>query len=250
MRGDFARVSQILSNLINNAAKYTPRGGRISLSAAREDDSVVFRIRDSGVGIPPEYLATIFDPFTQVDRTLARSHGGLGIGLTLVRRLVEMQGGTVVARSEGRNRGSEFTVRLPLRCRRSQPHADASTSLRTRRRPPDLRVLVVDDNRDVADSTASVMRMNGCDVHVAYDGKAAIESVQRLQPDAVLLDIGLPTFDGYLVAEHIRAQPDNGRYDDRCRVGIRAGAGSRALEERRASTITSSSPSIRRCSPA
>ena len=94
MRGDFARVAQILSNLINNAAKYTPKGGRISLSAAREGDEVVFRVRDSGVGIPPEFLASIFDPFTQVDRTLARSHGGLGIGLTLVRRLVEMQNGT------------------------------------------------------------------------------------------------------------------------------------------------------------
>ena len=207
LRGDFARVSQILSNLINNAAKYTPRGGRISLSAARDDEAVVFRIRDSGVGIPPEYLVTIFEPFTQVDRSLARSNGGLGIGLTLVRRLVEMQGGTVVARSEGRNRGSEFTVRLPLAAR-----VPADADVRTSLEPPSpagLRVLVVDDNRDVADSTASVMRMNGCDVHVAYDGKAAIESVQRLKPDAVLLDIGLPTFDGYLVAEHIRAQPDN-----------------------------------------
>ena len=207
LRGDFARVSQILSNLINNAAKYTPRGGRISLSAARDDDAVVFRIRDSGVGIPPEYLVTIFEPFTQVDRSLARSNGGLGIGLTLVRRLVEMQGGTVVARSEGRNRGSEFTVRLPLAAL-VPADADVSTSLEPPS-PAGLRVLVVDDNRDVADSTASVMRMNGCDVHVAYDGKAAIESVQRLKPDAVLLDIGLPTFDGYLVAEHIRAQPDN-----------------------------------------
>jgi signal transduction histidine kinase/DNA-binding response OmpR family regulator len=207
VHGDFARVSQILSNLINNAAKYTPRGGRISVSAGREEDAVAFRVRDSGVGIPPEYLATIFDPFTQVDRSLARSNGGLGIGLTLVRRLVEMQNGTVVARSEGRNRGSEFIVRLPLAVDVASD-ADASAS----REPPSpagLRVLVVDDNHDVADSTASVMRMNGCEVHVAYDGKAAIESVQRLKPDAVLLDIGLPTFDGYLVAEHIRAQPNN-----------------------------------------
>ena len=161
------------------------------------------------MGIPPEYLATIFDPFTQVDRTLDRSHGGLGIGLTLVRRLVEMQQGTVVAKSEGRNRGSEFTVRLPIAVvAAADPDAAVSREVPS---PAGLRVLVVDDNRDVADSTASVMRMNGCDVHVAYDGKAAIESVQRLKPDAVLLDIGLPTFDGYLVAEHIRAQPGNGR---------------------------------------
>ena len=207
VRGDFARVSQVLSNLINNAAKYTPRGGRISLSAAADGDAVVFRIRDSGVGIPPEYITTIFDPFTQVDRSLARSNGGLGIGLTLVRRLVEMQGGSVSARSEGRNRGSEFTVRLPL-ATVEQDDVEKAVSIEPLS-PAGLRVLVVDDNRDVADSTASVMRMNGCDVHVAYDGKAAIESVQRLKPDAVLLDIGLPTFDGYLVAEHIRAQPDN-----------------------------------------
>jgi signal transduction histidine kinase/DNA-binding response OmpR family regulator len=208
LKGDFARVAQILSNLVNNAAKYTPKGGRISLSAAREGDEVVFRIRDSGVGIPPEFLASIFDPFTQVDRTLARSHGGLGIGLTLVRRLVEMQNGKVTVRSEGRNRGSEFTVRLPA----TTEAAEAAASFRASPgpSPAGLRVLVVDDNRDVADSTASIMRMNGCDVHVAYDGKAALESVQRLRPDAVLLDIGLPAIDGYLVAEHIRAQPENG----------------------------------------
>ncbi len=210
VKGDFARVAQVLSNLVNNAAKYTPKGGRISLSAARERDEIVFRVRDSGVGIPTEFLESIFDAFTQVDRTLARSHGGLGIGLTLVRRLVELQGGSVSVRSEGKNRGSEFTVSLPAvdgvpsSDERVDPVAVAPPS------PAGLLVLVVDDNRDVADSTASVMRMNGCDVHVAYDGKAALESVQRLKPDAVLLDIGLPTIDGYLVAEHIRAQPGNG----------------------------------------
>jgi signal transduction histidine kinase/DNA-binding response OmpR family regulator len=210
LRGDFARVAQILSNLVNNAAKYTPKGGRISLSAARDGDEVVFRIRDSGIGIPPEFIASIFDPFTQADRTLARSHGGLGIGLTLVHRLVEMQQGRVSVRSEGRNRGSEFTVRLPV-----ATDADTSTeaniaSAISGASPAGLLVLVVDDNRDVADSTASIMRMNGCDVHVVYDGRAAIESVRRLRPDAVLLDIGLPAIDGYLVAEHIRAQPENG----------------------------------------
>jgi signal transduction histidine kinase/DNA-binding response OmpR family regulator len=213
VRGDYARVAQILSNLLNNAAKYTPRGGRVSLSATNEDGEAVFRIRDSGVGIPQEFLSSIFDPFTQVDRSLARSHGGLGIGLTLVRRLVEMQNGSVTVRSEGRNRGSEFTVRLPLAAagEAARKAAADSAAEQPALSPAGLRVLVVDDNRDVADSTASVMRMNGCDVHVAYDGKAALESVQRLRPDAVLLDIGLPTIDGYLVAEHIRAQPENGR---------------------------------------
>ena len=210
VRGDFARIAQVLANIVNNAAKYTPKGGRISLSAVRDGCEVVFRVRDSGVGIPPEFQGTIFEPFTQVDRTLARSHGGLGIGLTLVRRLVEMQGGRVSVRSEGRNRGSEFTVRLPLAEEsgaESAPGAGASAHAS----PAGLRVLVVDDNRDVADSTASIMRMSGCEVHVAYDGRAALESVQRLKPDAVLLDIGLPAIDGYLVAEHIRAHPENGR---------------------------------------
>ncbi len=211
VRGDYARVAQILSNLLNNAAKYTPRGGRVSLSATQEDGEAVFRVRDSGVGIPHEFLSSIFDPFTQVDRSLARSHGGLGIGLTLVRRLVEMQNGSVTVRSEGRNRGSEFTVRLPLAPPGDVAKAAASATAQPVLSPAGLRVLVVDDNHDVADSTASVMRMNGCDVHVAYDGKAALEFVQRLRPDAVLLDIGLPTIDGYLVAEHIRAQPENGR---------------------------------------
>jgi signal transduction histidine kinase len=211
LRGDFARVAQILSNLVNNAAKYTPKGGRISLSAARDGDEVVFRIRDSGIGIPPEFMTSIFDPFTQADRTLARSHGGLGIGLTLVRRLVEMQQGRVSVRSEGRNRGSEFTVRLPVATDAGVAAEANVASADDEASPAGLRVLVVDDNRDVADSTASIMRMNGCDVHVVYDGRAAIESVQRLRPDAVLLDIGLPAIDGYLVAEHIRAQPENGR---------------------------------------
>jgi signal transduction histidine kinase/DNA-binding response OmpR family regulator len=211
LRGDFARVAQILSNLVNNAAKYTPKGGRISLSAARDGDEVVFRIRDSGIGIPPEFMTSIFDPFTQADRTLARSHGGLGIGLTLVRRLVEMQQGRVSVRSEGRNRGSEFTVRLPVATDAGAAAEANVASADDEASPAGLRVLVVDDNRDVADSTASIMRMNGCDVHVVYDGRAAIESVQRLRPDAVLLDIGLPAIDGYLVAEHIRAQPENGR---------------------------------------
>jgi CheY-like chemotaxis protein/anti-sigma regulatory factor (Ser/Thr protein kinase) len=209
LEGDFARVAQVLSNLVNNAAKYTPKGGRISLSAAREGDQVVFRIRDSGVGIPAEFLASIFDAFTQVDRTLARSHGGLGIGLTLVRRLVEMQNGTVAVRSEGRNRGSEFTVRLPATTGVVTRIVTTGALAHPSPSPAGLRVLVVDDNHDVADSTASIMRICGCDVHVAYDGKTAIESVQRLRPDAVLLDIGLPSIDGYLVAEHIRAQPEN-----------------------------------------
>jgi CheY-like chemotaxis protein len=207
MRGDFARVSQVLANLINNAAKYTPRGGRISVSAGREGKELVFRVRDSGMGIPAEFLSTIFEPFTQVDRTLDRSQGGLGIGLTLVRSLVQMQGGTVTAHSAGRDQGSEFVVRFPAVA--DQPIAVPVIDGHARHESSaaGLRVLVVDDNRDVADTTATILRLSGCDTHVAYDGRSGLDAVERLQPDAVLLDIGLPGLDGYQVAERLRAQP-------------------------------------------
>ena len=210
LRGDFARVSQVLANLVNNAAKYTPRGGRISVSAQREGSEVVFRVRDSGMGIPVEFLTTIFEPFTQVDRTLDRSQGGLGIGLTLVRSLVQMQGGTVTAHSAGRDQGSEFVVRFPaLRDPAHAAPAAPDAVARSETLAAGLRVLVVDDNRDVADTTATILRLSGCDTHVAYDGPAGLEAVERLQPDAVLLDIGLPGLDGYQVAERMRAHPSH-----------------------------------------
>ena len=208
LRGDFARVSQVLANLINNAAKYTPRGGRISVSTGLEGREVVFRVRDSGMGIPAEFLTAIFEPFTQVDRTIERSQGGLGIGLTLVKSLVQMQGGTVTAHSDGRDQGSEFVVRFP-----AVADAAAATTTavdghaRVETSATGLRVLVVDDNRDVADTTATILRLSGCDTHVAYDGRTGLDAVERLQPDAVLLDIGLPGLDGYQVAERLRAQP-------------------------------------------
>jgi len=209
LRGDFARVAQILANLINNAAKYTDRGGRISLTVARHGAEIVFRVRDTGVGIARDQLTAIFEPFTQIDRTLDRSQGGLGIGLTLVRRLVEMQEGSVRAESEGLGRGSEFTVALPA----ASPARHAGTESReAARQGPmpalDLSVLVVDDNRDVAESTAVLLRMAGCDTHVAYDGDEALREMARIRPDAVLLDIGLPRMNGYQVAERIRAEPD------------------------------------------
>ena len=207
LKGDFVRVAQILANLINNAAKYTNKGGRIAVSACREGTEIVFRVRDSGAGIPPEQLSAIFEPFRQIDRTLGRSQGGLGVGLTLARRLTEMQGGRISAYSEGLDRGSEFTVRLPgasgvwpSDAAAGEPEA-AVTSV-----PLDLRVLIVDDNRDVAHSTAALLRAAGCNVELAYDGEEAIRSVRAQRPDAVLLDIGLPKIDGYQVAEHIRAE--------------------------------------------
>jgi signal transduction histidine kinase/DNA-binding response OmpR family regulator len=211
LHGDFARVSQVLANLINNAAKYTPRGGRIAVTAEREGDNVVFRVRDSGVGIPHEYLRTIFEPFTQVDQTLDRSQGGLGIGLTLVRSLVEMQGGSVEAFSAGRDQGSELVVRLPAVGDDAIGPIRVDASARVEASAAGLRVLVVDDNRDVADTTATILRLSGCDTHVAYDGAAGIEAVERLHPDAVLLDIGLPGLDGYQVAERMRRHPAHRR---------------------------------------
>jgi signal transduction histidine kinase/DNA-binding response OmpR family regulator len=210
LKGDFARVAQILANLINNAAKYTDKGGRVSLTAALEGTEVVFRVRDTGMGIPPELLSHIFEPFTQLDQTLDRSQGGLGIGLTLVRRLVEMQGGRVFACSEGPNRGSEFAVRLPAAesapwTKRADKESNRGSEL-----APGLQVLIVDDNRDVAESTAALLRLEGCVVHLAHDGEEALRMVRGLHPTAVLLDIGLPKMNGFEVAERIRCEPELG----------------------------------------
>jgi signal transduction histidine kinase len=210
IRGDFTRVAQVLANIINNAAKYTDKGGRITVSAAREGAEVVFRIQDSGLGIPRELLSKIFEPFTQIGRTLDRAQGGLGIGLTLAQRLVEMQGGSVSAFSAGPDQGSEFTVRLPAAAATRAVEVIApEAALRAADSPLELNVLIVDDNRDVADSTAVLLRAVGCTVHLAYDGEEAIRSAKSLHPDAVLLDIGLPKIDGYQVAERIRAEPEN-----------------------------------------
>lgn len=206
VKADFVRLAQVLSNLINNAAKYTGPRGQISLSGAQDGSEIVFRVRDTGIGIARESLSSIFELFTQVDRSLDRSQSGLGIGLTLVKRLVEMQGGSVSVYSAGKGRGSEFTVRLPA-ATGAQLVTDAG-SARDESDAPDharLRVLVVDDNRDVADSTAMLARMAGYDVHLAYDATVAIDMARRLQPDVVLLDIGLPGIDGYEVAQRIGA---------------------------------------------
>jgi signal transduction histidine kinase len=209
LKGDFARVAQILANLINNAAKYTNQGGRIAVTAAREGANVVFRVRDTGIGIPGELLSSIFEPFTQIDRTLARSQGGLGIGLTLVRRLVEMQGGRVFASSDGPDQGSEFMVSLPAAAPAQRAKGESTESGRTAADHLDLCVLVVDDNHDVAESTAVLLRLVGCEVHLAHDGEEALRLVPRVRPDAVLLDIGLPRMNGYEVAERIRSDPEN-----------------------------------------
>ena len=211
-KGDFARLAQVLANLLNNAAKYTEPNGNIWLTVGRSGEEIVFSVRDSGMGIPAESLSSIFDLFAQSERTLDRSQGGLGIGLTLVRRLVEMQGGSVSVKSEGHDRGSEFTVRMPA----GKP-AEAAPAIPQVEAPAQPGVpeegclLVVDDNRDAAQSMAVLLRMEGYVVHIAYDGPTALEAVQKTQPRAVLLDLGLPGIDGFEVAQRIRAMPGGTR---------------------------------------
>ncbi len=206
---DPARLAPVLANLLNNAAKYTDRGGRIHLSAEREGGEAVFRVRDTGVGIAADMLPQVFDLFTQVDRSLDRSEGGLGIGLTLVSRLVEMHGGTVQALSAGPGRGSEFVVRLPALPAPPVGAAPPSSGNGTYAPPTagGLRVLVVDDNRDSAHSLALLLQEIGCDVRTAYDGEAALVAAEAFDPDAVLLDIGLPRLNGFEAARRLRARP-------------------------------------------
>jgi PAS domain S-box-containing protein len=208
MEGDAVRLEQVLANLLHNAAKYTPPGGRIRLTVEREDGAAVVRVADTGIGIRPEMLARIFDVFQQADRIPGRVSEGLGLGLTLVRRLTELHGGTVAARSPGPGRGSEFLVRLPL--------ADDATA--AGRSPPDerpaagvrpVRILIVDDSVDGAESLALLLRLDGGhEVRVAVDGPSGLEATRAFGPQVVLLDIGLPRgMDGYEVARQLRALP-------------------------------------------
>jgi signal transduction histidine kinase/CheY-like chemotaxis protein len=211
---DSIRMAQVLSNLLNNAAKYTKPGGQVRLAAAAEGAEVVFRVRDNGIGIPREMLSRIFDLFAQVDHSLDHSQGGLGLGLTLVRSLVEMHGGRVQAVSDGLSRGSEFIVRLPILdpSRAESAIAPASpTEVRKERvRRPALRVLVVDDNVSSAQSMAMVLKLDGHDVEVSHAGDLALEAVRRFRPQVVLMDIGLPGMDGYEVARRLRDDAELG----------------------------------------
>jgi signal transduction histidine kinase/DNA-binding response OmpR family regulator len=205
VNGDSARLIQILTNLLNNAAKYTEEGGRIWLTAEREDGQAVLRVRDTGIGIPADMLAAVFDLFTQGDRGPDRSAGGLGIGLTLVRRLVELHAGSVQAKSEGPGRGSEFIVRLPML---SQGHAASEPPKRQSHSEPGNghRVLVVDDSTDAAESLALLLRLSRCEVRSAHDGPAALEAAETFRPEVIILDIGLPGMNGYEVARRLRAR--------------------------------------------
>jgi PAS domain S-box-containing protein len=208
LEADPARLAQVLINLLNNAAKYTEESGKIWLTAQREGSEVVLRVRDTGVGIPPQILPHVFDLFTQEDRSVARSQGGLGIGLSLVRSLVEMHGGSVKAASPGLGQGSEFTVRVPALSEAQEVKANGKqtgTGGQTRR-TPSHRLLVVDDDRDSAESLALLLQVKGNEVQTAPDGSAALESARDFRPDIILLDIGLPGMDGYEVARRLRRE--------------------------------------------
>jgi signal transduction histidine kinase/CheY-like chemotaxis protein/CHASE3 domain sensor protein len=205
VNADPTRLEQILVNLLENAAKYTPSSGHVTVRVGREGEEAVVRVRDSGMGITPELLPHVFDLFAQGERPLDRAPGGLGIGLTLVRRLVELHDGRVEASSEGPGRGSEFVVRLPALRR------PATTAPRERRdvpeRPERVRVLIVEDNHDTADSLAMLLETIGHDVRVAYDGERALELAAGDPPDVMLVDIGLPGMDGYEVSRRVRQDP-------------------------------------------
>jgi PAS domain S-box-containing protein len=204
---DPVRLAQIVANLLNNAAKYTEDGGRISLSASREGSYAVVSVRDSGIGIPIDVLPRVFDLFAQADRTYHRAQGGLGIGLTLVRTLVELHGGTVTAKSDGVGHGSEFIVRLPIGVelggRRTGPSDEVDGVFSAHR------ILVVDDSRDAAESLALLLGSLGADVHTARDGPAALDELDSYRPSVMLLDIGMPGMDGLEVARRARQRRDS-----------------------------------------
>jgi signal transduction histidine kinase/CheY-like chemotaxis protein len=202
--GDATRLEQVVVNLLNNAAKYTNEAGHIWLSLHQEGTGAVLKVRDSGVGIAPELMPHIFDLFTQAERSLSRSQGGLGIGLCLVQRLVEMHGGTVAASSALRQ-GSEFIVRLPMVLVSTLPPPSVTETIQPTNLS--LRVLVVDDNVDTAKSLAVLLRRSGHDVRTAHDGPTALDVALDYRPDVVLLDIGLPGLDGYEAAKRLRMQP-------------------------------------------
>jgi len=207
LHADALRLEEVIVNLLNNAVKYTPEGGHIWLSLQQEGDRIVLRIRDTGVGIVPDSLPHMFELFTQAPRSLDRSQGGLGVGLAVVRKLVEMHGGTVEAQSAGPGKGSEFIVRLPV----LSPPTGRSQILSKEgdeRSGSGWRVLVVDDNVDSADSIAMLLQVSGHEVRVVYSGQDALDMAGKYQPDIVLLDIGLPVMDGYEVARRLRKHPE------------------------------------------
>jgi PAS domain S-box-containing protein len=203
---DPVRMAQVLSNLLNNAAKYTQRGGHICLRAERQGSVAVLTVADNGMGIAPEMFPHLFEMFSQAGPALARSQGGLGIGLSLAKGLVELHGGSIEAHSEGPGRGSQFVIRLPGVVHEAVRPAPPTSKSEARVKQPPRRVLVVDDNRDGADSLARMLRLMGHDVHLAYDGQQGVEAAVALLPEVVFLDIGMPKLNGYEAAQLIRTE--------------------------------------------
>jgi PAS domain S-box-containing protein len=204
---DTTRLAQVFGNLLNNAAKYTNPGGHIWLSASRSGERIRVSIRDNGIGIPPEMLPKVFEMFAQLDNSLQRTQGGLGIGLSIARRLVEMHDGTLDARSEGAGKGCEFIVELPLYSPTTSEREPAGTADARRGQQRPLRVLVADDNADAATSLALVLEMKGHEVRTAQDGIEAVQVAAAFAPDVAVLDIGMPRLDGYEVCRQLRALP-------------------------------------------
>ena len=211
LHADLTRLAQVFSNLLTNAAKYTDGGGGIALAAELEGNELVVRVSDDGVGIPSDMLPHVFDMFVQVDRSLEKSQGGLGIGLTLVKRLVELHGGRVEANSPGPGRGSEFIVRLPVLVSVVAENRRPSSCNGRGEGKLDARILIADDNEDSAESLAMLFQLRGADVRTVHDGLEAVETAESFQPDLVLLDIGMPKLNGYDAARRLRKQPWAGK---------------------------------------
>ena len=203
---DLTRLAQVFLNLLNNAAKYTERGGRIALRAERQGSDVVVSVTDNGIGIPVDKLPTLFQMFSQVEETISRSQGGLGIGLALVKRLVEMHGGIIEVHSDGPGTGSEFQVRLPLIVNNPGVMKPVNEQFESKTTPSGMRILVVDDNLDAANTMSMILRLMGNQVRTVHDGEAAVKAAELDPPEVILLDIGLPKLNGYEVAEYIRQQ--------------------------------------------
>jgi CheY-like chemotaxis protein len=204
--GDPTRLRQAVGNLLQNAAKFTDAGGHVTVRAGQSPDGSAVRIEvsDTGIGIPPELLDHLFDPFVQADRSLDRARGGLGLGLALVKGITELHGGRVEARSEGTGRGATFVMEIPLQ---SPPEGTVEPRLPTTPRAGHFRILIIEDNIDAAESLRDLLELTGHEVEVAYSGPTGVETARRMRPEVVLCDLGLPGMDGYAVAGALRRHP-------------------------------------------
>jgi CheY-like chemotaxis protein len=199
-RGDPARLAQVVGNLLHNASKFTPGGGQVTVVVGESVGRAELRVRDTGMGIPVEQLGRLFEPFVQAEQGLARTVGGLGLGLSLAKALLEMQGGTVAATSDGPGKGAEFVVTLPL-VRMAPTDRPATVP-----KPPPRSIVIIEDNADGAATLAELLQLDGHQVQIASDGRSGLEMVQRVRPDVVLCDLGLPDLSGYDIARALRAE--------------------------------------------